>query len=279
MGEMTEPSKYKAMTEQTRQSLETDFLGKDTRIALHYHLMEYFDTDSYDNSDKFLRVTNLLRRRADIPKLDYNGEFIQEELNYMGGIVQSAFSGLDSVEAMSLLCDLCAYGAMDIPTVNDILAEDGFAFQVTARDPLPYIDMVDEMDLDEFANGADVEPGIRQLLTRMEDAYRRQDYSGVLAAGSNVVEAIARRQSNHPKAKSTSFGKVKKMFLQNSPLPDVLKNEFDRIYLSRNKTPNAGHGNLEIDDSTTPTEAATVISVCYAAVKHYWLFRDKTHTT
>lgn len=272
---MAEPSKYKNMTEQTRQSLEADFLGKDTRIALHYHLMEYFDSDSYDNSDKYLRITNLLRRRADVSNLEYNGEFIQEDLNYMGGIVQSAFSGLDSVEAMSLLCDLCAYGAMDIDTVNGILAEDSFAFQIINRDPLPYVDETDAMDLDEFANGADIEPGIRQLLTRMEDAYRREDYSGVLAAGSNVIEAIARRQSNHPRAKTTSFGKVQKMFLQNSPLPDVLKIEFDRIYKSRNTTPNAGHGNLEIDDNTTPTEAATVIAVCYAAVKHYWLFRDK----
>ena len=211
---MAEPSKYKSLTEQTRQTLETEFLGKETRISLHYHLMEYFEDGSYDNSNKYLRVTNILRRRADLPKFEYNGELIEEELIYMGGLIQSAFSGLDSVEAMSLLCDLCAYGVVDTDTVNEILKDDGFPFKIILRDPLPYIDVVDAMDLDEFANGAEVEPAIQQLLTRMEDTFRRKDYPGVLAAGSNVIEAIARRQSNHPRWPSGNISVKKRHYLE-----------------------------------------------------------------
>ncbi len=271
---MTEPSRFRSMSEQTRKVLETEFIGRDTRNALHYHLMEYFETDAHDNTDKFLRVTNLIHRSRNLPNLSYNGEFIQEELNYMGGIVQTAFSSLDTIEILKIICDLCAYQAMDVNTVNEILKEDGFPFKLVARDPLPYIDPFDGIDLDEFANGSIVEPALRQLLMRMDDAYRRKDYPGVLAAGSNVIEAIARRQSNHPRAASTTFNKVKKMFLQHSSLPTVLKNEFDRIYVSRNKTPNAAHGNLEIDGNVTAEEAATVISICFTSVKHYWLFRD-----
>ena len=266
---MSLPSPHRRFTRSVADLLDVTIFDGDTIYALQNHL-DYYKSDMYSESHLLL-IADTIRAQHGKSPYAYDGDLVQEELNYLGGLVNGAFVGQSSQSIARLLCEFVRRQLMDSDVINSILEEGAFFFRIVPREPIPYIEFLGDVDHESLSEGAVPEPQLHKTMDRMDDCFRRQDFAGVLAAGSNVLEAIGRAHSKHPYSNKVPFNKVMKSFKKYSPLPSAMKDEMEKIYNSRNTTPNAGHGCIEVAPGTTRKEAIVVICVCYAAVKGHYL--------
>ncbi len=90
-----------------------------------------------------------------------------------------------------------------------------------------------------------IHPNIQILIERMNDALKRDDYPGVLHAGANIFETLAKDVIGIPGIEDQTLKGFFDRYRKDSALPDEILNYILAIYESRNTTPLAGHGSTK----------------------------------
>ncbi len=135
---------------------------------------------------------------------------------------------------------ICPYKIANIlyPTKTSFTVE--IEDQLTRRDPLP------------------IHPNIQILIDRMDDALRRDDYSGVLHASASVFETLAKDIVGIPSVQDQTLKSFFERYRKDSTLPNEILNYILNVYESRSTTPLAGHGSTRTPSISR--EVATSLS-------------------
>ncbi len=94
-------------------------------------------------------------------------------------------------------------------------------------------------------NEASVHPNIQILISRMNDALQRRDYSGVLHASASIFETLAKDIIAIPSVQDQTLKSFFDRYRKDSGLPNAVLDYILEIYDSRNVTPLAGHGSIQ----------------------------------
>lgn len=105
---------------------------------------------------------------------------------------------------------------------------------------------------------------IEFLVKRMNSAFQRRDYPGVLHASASIFETLAKDIVDEPSVQEKSLGSFFDLYARESALPEAILLYIRDVFRLRNKTPLAGHGNVQAPEITR--EAAIVLSEMTKAI-------------
>lgn len=110
----------------------------------------------------------------------------------------------------------------------------------------------------EVPNDERLHPNIRLLISRMNDALKRLDYSGVLHASASIFETLAKDIVGIASIQDQTLKSFFDRYRKDSGLPDAVLDYILGIYDSRNVTPLAEHGSIQ----TPPLSRQEAICLC-----------------
>lgn len=102
--------------------------------------------------------------------------------------------------------------------------------------------------VEDFASPPDmgdirfVSPNIGVLIERMNDAWSRNDYAGLLHASASIFETMAKDVVQNPAVENQPLGGFFDLYRKRSALPQDSLDRVLETYRLRNLTPLAGHG-------------------------------------
>jgi SpoVK/Ycf46/Vps4 family AAA+-type ATPase len=118
-----------------------------------------------------------------------------------------------------------------------------------------------------------VHPNIRILVDRMNDALKREDYSGVLHSSASIFETLAKDIVGISNVQNQTLKSFFDRYRKDSALPEKVLDYILAIYESRNITPLAGHGSTQIPGISR--EVAIALSeMTVAFVRIEYILRD-----
>jgi len=130
-----------------------------------------------------------------------------------------------------------------------------FVFQVSVKENL---------ELDDFET-IKVHSNIKVLITRMEDALKRDDYAGVLHSSASIFETMAKDIVSIPSVQHQTLKGFFDRYKNTSNLPSEILDYVLAIYNSRNTTPLAGHGSI-LEPNLSKDVAITLCEMTKAIV-------------
>jgi hypothetical protein len=89
-------------------------------------------------------------------------------------------------------------------------------------------------------------PNIKILITRMDNAFSREDYAEVIHSSASIFETMAKDIVNISSIQDQTLKSFFDRYRKDSGLPKEILNYILEVYESRNTTPLAGHGSTEI---------------------------------
>lgn len=119
-----------------------------------------------------------------------------------------------------------------------------------------------------------IHPNIQKLIERMDDALKRDDYSGVLHTSASIFETLAKDIVGIPSIEDQTLKKFFERYRKDSSLPDEILNYILTTYESRNTMPLAGHGSTKTP-SISREEAVTLSEMSRAFVRIEYKLREK----
>ena len=94
---------------------------------------------------------------------------------------------------------------------------------------------------------------IRFLITRMEDAFDRNDFALVLKTSSDIFETLAKEVVGISSVQNQTLKSFFERYKKDSGLPDEVLNYILSVYDSRSSVPLAGHGHTAIPEISFET--------------------------
>ena len=88
------------------------------------------------------------------------------------------------------------------------------------------------------------------LTKRMNDCWKRRDYSGLLHASASIFETVAKHIVGRESINNQTLGSFFDLYRKESALTEEQLDQMLEYYNKRNSQPLAGHGNIEIPNIT-----------------------------
>lgn len=104
------------------------------------------------------------------------------------GMFYSSITTLNNIEFVEFLCELAYGDYLSIDKINESLNDSNNTFKIDKSQGKIIINMIPK----KLSVDKNIHPNIYILINRMDTCFSEKDYSGVLAASSNVLETIAK---------------------------------------------------------------------------------------
>lgn len=251
---------------------------------LHYEPRRDFDTDNYECWVRFSIIeTSLIgtpRERESIHVIKIvMTDFLMDAWRLPGAIDNVVTDDMLKIALQSLEEHLSKQLQKGIPQDKELAP-----IHMTTKDSpvsCPYkISNIGYPDKKSFVvdiqqkDGLKVHPNIQILFNRMDDALKRDDYSGVLHSSASIFETLAKEVVGIPTVQDQTLKSFFDRYRKDSTLPDEILDYILSVYESRNKTPLAGHGSTS-SPSMTKNEALTLCEMTKAFVRIEYKLREK----
>lgn len=220
---------------------------------------------SFQN-DIINRANNIIGRKPYILLPDDHGMIHEFEFIWHRSEFEACIQRLPSYEFLEFLAEITNDRIVDIQEANSLLESFGSTVSLqesggTVR--LVVLEAVQDEDLPEDSN-----EGLQQLVRRMQSCLNNNDAPGVLHAASSALELLAKDELGESKLNSKPFGKIAKKYKENSSLPTDIIEWVEKIYVERNREPQAGHGTP--DSGSFSIEDASLLSeLTKALARHH----------
>jgi hypothetical protein len=119
-----------------------------------------------------------------------------------------------------------------------------------------------------------VHPNIAVLMGRMNDAFARDDYAGVLHASASIFETMAKDVVGIPSVQNQTLKSFFDRYRKDSTLPSEILDYILAVYDARNATPLAGHGSTQIPNLSKEA-AITLAEMTKAFVRIEYRLRQQ----
>ncbi len=166
--------------------LELEVVSQDLRV----YLTRVLESKIRDDETKIIwqnKIVNRARNLIGLPIYILESEdgvsFYPAEYAWHMGEFEILFRRLNTVEFVEFVCDLMQWEFFATKEINGLLEKDNLSFR--------FIWMSDGLEVEvfpieqlEFETQPPEHPNIRLLVNRMNDAFERGDYSGMLHSSS-----------------------------------------------------------------------------------------------
>lgn len=195
------------------------------------------------------------------------GMYANEDYAWHNAEIELVMRRPDTAALVETLGDMVQQGMLPMGQVNAILADDNASirFETRGDDDDTAVRILAADELEEDVTEPE-HPNVRVLVERMDAAFERQDYAGVLHASATVFETLAKLVFDDPAVEAQSLGGFLAGYRRHSLLPEPLLDFIADTYHRRNKEPLAGHGATR-PPSVTAAEAAVLVEMTKTCVR------------
>lgn len=252
------------------EQLKYEVLSKDFYIYLTRHLNDWCE-ETDDFSTQIMRKNKLINLSRTISggkiyTLNVNdwGEFMSEEAAWHESHFLLIFRELSTIEFIEYACDLINYGYLKVKFLNSALTKESASFKFDYSDKLK----IEVLSIDEIeeANVSSEHINIRTLVSRMDNAYQKDDYSSVLHSSASIFETMAKEIIGLDTIQDKTLKSFFERYRADSSLPKEILDYILATYDKRNVTSLAGHGSLVIP-KITKEESIILIEMTKAFVR------------
>ena len=220
---------------------------------------------------------NIIRNVLNLPLYELEAEdgeyYYPAEYGWHNSQIELAFRIPNTVQLVEILADLIEEGVLNEAEVNETLEENNLSFRFKlyedissdARDVQVEIFSIEELN-ELLKEDLNEHPNIRLLISRMDDALKRNDYSAVLHASASIFETLAKEITGIPSVQNKTLASFFDRYKNDSSLPEEILDYILNIYRRRNTEPLAGHGSLE-EPSINHEEAVILSEMTKAFVR------------
>jgi hypothetical protein len=241
------------------QELKLEVISQELRVYLARLLDNRMADDEGPEEVKIIQQNKLINRARNLQGLplyvlngDDYGNFQPAEHAWHNGEFEILFRRLSTIQFIEFLCDLIEWGALNIAESNVLFDEEGLSFRITGAVGELVVDVFPIGDLEANAQRYE-HVNIRYLAKRMDDAFRRDDFAGVLLASSHIFETMAKDIVGIPTVQNETLKGFFDRYRKDSGLPAEILDYILSIYNARNTTPLAGHGSTQTPNLTKET--------------------------
>lgn len=255
-----------------KKKLETEVVSNEARLKLTRLMRRRCESnDSNVNLINRNRYINTARTVLDLPiyrlEPDDWGMYMNEEFGWHIAETELVMRRPDTVQLVEILGDFLQQGMLDVSAVNAILAEDNASvrFETTGFDEDISLRFLSDEEIEEESDAAE-HPNIRLLTVRMESAFERQDYAGVLHASANIFETLAKLVFGNPNVENQTLASLFDGYRKRSELPAPVLDYILETYKRRNVEPLAGHGATKAP-TVTGKEASILVEMTKMCIR------------
>lgn len=199
---------------------------------------------------------NIVRNVLNLPFYELEAEdgeyYYPAEYGWHNSQIELAFKIPNTIQLVEILADLIEEGILNDAEVNEILEENNLSFRFDlyedrlsdTRDVRVEIFSIEELN-ELLKEDFNEHPNIRLLISRMDDALKRNDYPAVLHASASIFETLAKDIIGIPPVQNQTLASFFDRYRNDSSLPEEILDYVLNIYRRRNTEPLAGHGSLE----------------------------------
>jgi hypothetical protein len=255
-----------------RRKLEADVISNEARLRLT-RLMRSLcaSRESEVELIKRNRFVNIGRTVLKLPiyrlEPDDWGMYSNFDCAWHYAEIELVMRRPDTPALIETLGDMLQQGMLPIDRVNAVLAEDNASirFETRGADDDIGVRVLAADELEEEAPESE-HPNVRLLVERMEAAFERKDYAGVLHASATVFETLAKLVFDDPEVEAQSLGGFIGGYRKRSLLPEPLLDFIQETYNRRNQEPLAGHGATR-QPSVSAAQAAVLVEMTKTCVR------------
>ncbi|HEV2603437.1 MAG TPA: hypothetical protein VGU24_07240 [Microvirga sp.] len=214
---------------------------------------------------------NIARTVLDMPihrlEPDDWGMYANVEYAWHNAEIELVMRRPDTAALVETLGDMLQQGMLPIERVNAILAADNVSirFETCGDEDDVGVRILATDELEEETSEPE-HPNVRLLVERMNAAFERKDFAGVLHASATVFETLAKLVFDDPAVEAQSLGGFIGGYRKRSLLPEQLLDFIQETYNRRNKEPLAGHGATK-PPAVTAAQAAVLVEMTKTCVR------------
>ncbi|WYL96542.1 MAG: hypothetical protein HEQ35_24500 [Gloeotrichia echinulata IR180] len=265
------------------KELEYEVISTDLKIYLTRLLA---DKIKYSNTDEVPTI-NLIRQNYFINKSrglrnlpvyilrsDDLGDYQPTEYAWHNGEFEIIIRSLNTIQFVEFIGFLIEDGVFQIEEVNELLSQDNSSIRFDKQDNKIRVKILNTSEI-EASIPDNAHTNIRFLVSRMDNALERQDYSLVIHSSASILETMAKHIIGISSIENQPLGSFFSRYQQDSSLPEPILKWIKDIYKNRNTQPLAGHGSTQPHVSLSSIEAATLVEMTKAFVRIEYLIYNQ----
>jgi len=257
------------------KELEYEVISTDLKIYLTRLLADKIKSSNTDESHiiNLIRQNNFINKSRGLRNLpvyilepDDFGDYQPTEYAWHNGEFEIIIRSLNTIQFIEFIGFLIEDGGFQIEEVNELLSQDNSSISFDKQDKKIRVKILNISEI-EASIPDNAHTNIRVLVSRMDNALERQDYSLVIHSSASIFETMAKHIIGISKIQNQSLGSFFSRYQQDSSLPEPILNWIKDVYNNRNTQPLAGHGSTQPLVSLSSIEATTLVEMTKAFVR------------
>ncbi len=201
-----------------------------------------------------------------ILEADDLGYYHPAEYAWHNGEFEILIRSLNTIQFIEFIGFLIEDECFQLEEINDLLDRENSSFRFDKQNNKLAIKILPVTEM-EATIPNDAHPNIRTLVSRMDDALGKQDYSLVIHSSASIFETLAKDIIGTPKIQNQPLGSFFQKYRNESGLSNEILNWIENIYKDRNTVPLAGHGSTQVPTNLSNIEATTLVEMTKAFIR------------